>query len=153
MPNTTLSIAVVSYWNAKGLNTSIAKLHPGQTSATPETTVPTPTTAGMPRAQYILQRENPDVWSKGGLVVTQDLYLEVYSTDSPTAERFMQLISAAFNNAENAVTNPMTLDPSTGQILGVMEQGDLYVDKEDDAVFHGFAMYEIRWRKPNNRPS
>jgi hypothetical protein len=155
MPNYSIEDSIVSYWNAspRVFNTLIAKLYAGEEAATPETTVTSPTVGGMPRAQYMLEEEVDDTWSRSTLVVTQDLHLEVWGTDRPTVRSWLKAISANFNNAESAITNPMTLDSSIGTILGVMQQGGLHISKEDDAVFHGFAMYQIRWEKPNSRPS
>lgn len=155
MPNYSIEDSVVSYWNGspRGFNTLIASLFVGEYAATPETTVPTPTTFGMPRAQFMLEEEEEDVWSRATLVVTQDLHIDLWGVDRPTVRSWLKLINASFNNAESAITNPMVIDPSIGKILGVMQRPGMHIEKVDDAVFHGHAMYQIRWSKPNNNPS
>lgn len=154
MPNTSIESAIVSRWNAVDFDTSIALLYPGEDAPTPETTITSPTSLGMPRASYMLFDEEVDVWSRGSIVITQEVRIEIWMTSRPNVRAALLQIQQAFNNAEIATTDPMTLDSSYGTIIGVMQQpGGQNIVKEDDAVFHGYAAFEVRWVKVNSVPS
>ena len=144
MPSATIEDALVTRWNALGLNTSIATLYPGDWGAAPESS------ATLPRAEYETPADTLESQSRGSEVIEQIVQFKVWGMVRSTVRSNITTILSQFVNGDRAATNPMSL--STGTILNI-DRVYGTVQKVDDKLFEGTCEIMIRWRRVATVPA
>lgn len=148
-----LAAAVVTRWDAAGLNSSVAELYranPGMADfgAMPEDIA----SSGLPRAEFFIIDDSPAVHTVGYRIRRATLTFRVYHTNDSTLETVLTSIEDNFDNAENAATGPMSLSASFGELLCVdFQSRELH--PVDEGIFMGTLDFSIHWQKSRITPS
>jgi len=138
--------AIVTRWDATGLDTSICELfrvYPGgEVGGTPEdddTADPL-----LPRAQFYLEGDNNTEGTVGYTLREIVLRFELWHSSGVSLETALDLIEDTFDNSYRAGTDPVTI-PN-----GVINKIE-YVSREsgpaNEQVHFGFVEFEIEWQK------
>lgn len=153
-----IATAVYDRWNNTSLNTTIDELYPANIDKANRFRFPreytggSPAEDGLPRAEYYLSPYRGVDLSRGSRIIKQDVRFQIYNGDYEQTLVWMNTIKSKFINAEQAATDPMSLDTDAGSILSVNDDGGT-VEKLDDEVFFGFHQFEILWLEANSVPS
>ena len=143
----TIAAAIFSRWNDTSLDTSIAKLYPGDDDAAPPG-------ASMPRAQYSLgtETEQADDRSRGNRIKIQPVRFRIWTNDWLLTGTHLDSIEDEFVNSWRAGTNPLSIATSEGVVLDIdFDSKDR--TKEEDDVFQGVIQFSIMWQKANAVPA
>ena len=138
-----LKNAIVSRWDAAGLDTSVGELYYGEDQGSPEE-------QSLPRAQFSLLDDLEEVESRGATVRVQPVQFETIRSTSDSGASDLDLIQAAFKNSHAAATNPLTVTSAT--VNHVMRLSGTVI-QEDDTIYRAVGRYSIKWTECNITPS
>lgn len=151
MSSQNLSIAFYTRWNNAGLDSSVAELYPGgQGVSSSQNKGGAPVNTAKPRAEYFVIDPAPNAKSRGSRLHMATVMVTVVGTTKDLVDEYIDLIHAAFINADEAATNPMTL--SSGNVMEVDDGGSV-VEKVDDDTFEGTKTILIRYSIQNAIPA
>lgn len=140
-----IAAAVVSRWDARSLDTSIASLYPGEDEASPEGT-------SLPRAQYILLDDRQIFRSRGRRIYQTPVQFEVFADGYSNATSYKDSIESEFVNSENATANAFSISASTGCVISV-DWSSGTVTQEDDNIYRALVTLLVTWQKNETFPA
>jgi hypothetical protein len=147
-----LPASVVSRWNAASLNTSICKLmrvHPSVNSY--GSTAESDSDSILPRAEFSLTGDTPDVHTVGNRLRVSTLVFELWHSSGTNLETALDLIETTYDNCDRAVTSPFTI--SGGTVTRVQYIGDRESGPIDENVYSGTLSFEVEWQKAVSVPA
>lgn len=149
-----LPAAVVTRWDAAGLDSSVAPLYRANPAfaefgAAPEDLA----TSTLPRAEFFIRDDSPVEHTVAYRIRSAFLTIRVYHSNEETLETLLTSIEDNFDNAENAGTNPFSLPTAFGTVNCIDFAGGREVHPVDEGIFLGTLEFQIRWTKARTTPA
>ena len=147
-----LETALVSRWNATGLNTSIGLLYPGgEPEALERTGGDTlaqviPEGTGFPRCQYLLFPEMLEMKTVDSRIHVAPVRFGIWHDSWAELEAFLDAVDGVFVNAEQAATLPLALSADEGYVMSVEYLSRVRRKFRRDLCL-GILDIAIRWAK------
>lgn len=136
-----LMTAVLTRWNAAGLNSSLGLLYPaGEGRASTRNVGGAPETDDLPRFEYMVIKPPAQQKSRNSRITQASAVFHLWGKTALLSSGYVSSVWSAFTNADEA---PMSL--SNGDILEV-DDGGSFVEKVDDGVWLGQQLMLIRTR-------
>ena len=136
--------ATITRWNARDLDTTIARLYPGEESQ--------PAEGNLPRANYGPIDESERERSRGNRIYDHTIPIIVRSDNFNTIGTWIDLIRDEFQNSKDAAANAFSIAASEGVIVSV-DVIDRTRGQEADRLFFGIITLAVVWQKAETVPS
>jgi hypothetical protein len=156
-----IGAAIVSRWDAVGLNSTIANLYRGAPDPSdPFSTYSRPgqkygstplddADESLPRAEFIIGAADRIIDSTSSKIYQADIVFKVWHSDLTALETLIDTAEDLLDNSNRAATSPMSL---TGGFIVLMKHLGSESWVIDDNLCTGIMRFDLTWQKPATIP-